>query len=182
MIDAAANELLLPRDGIVGKYGLSASKYFLEFDLSIDGDMTFYVSPSATFANEPLPSITRSGADLVLETYTVGDTAAKPGGGFQGQHISAQRIHVVLFLDTSPELLGMKVIAGGQTFWSGFTVLSRPPQDLQLVGASLPANATGTALVHVGPVSGCEVRFQNPCTMWLKPGFCPVDGASAPPF
>lgn len=179
-VDTAANELLLPPGGAVEDNALAADRYFLEFDLSIEGDMTFYVSPSATYANEPLPSITRSGSDLVLGTYAVGDTTTKPGGGFQCQHIPAQRVHVVLFLDPAPEMLGMEVIAGGQTFWSGFTVLSHPPQDLKLVGANLPATA-GTARVHVGPISGCNVNFQNPCRM-LEPGFCAVDGGSAPPF
>ena len=44
---------------------------------------------------------------------------------------------------------------------------------------SMPGSASAPGSTRVGPISGCEVRLQNPCTMWSKPGFCPVDGGSA---
>ncbi|HTA17821.1 MAG TPA: hypothetical protein VK989_00930 [Polyangia bacterium] len=179
VVDTTANELLLPFGSAVENPAVSASNYFLEFDLSIDGDLTFVMVPGFSFSNEPLPSIARSGPDLVLTTFTAGETTTKPGGGFQGQHIPAQKVHVILFADAYPEMLGMEVIAAGQTFWSGFTVLSRPPEDLKLISVNLPAEAGSTAHIHVGPMSGCEVAFRNPCTT-QSPGFC--DGGAAPPF
>jgi hypothetical protein len=75
----------------------------------------------------------------------------------------------------------MKVAAGGQTFWSGYTVLSSPPMILKLASAALPSEAGTMARIHVGPMSGCEVAFKDNCTAFHA-GFCPVDGGSAPPF
>ena len=153
MVDTAANELLLPFDSGVFDDVVSATNYFLEFDLSIDGNLTFFVSPYATFGSEKLPSISRVGSDLVLAAITPGATATQVGGGFQGQHIPAQRVHVVLFAEPYTEALGMKVVAGAETFWSGFTIVERPPQDLKLVAASLPAEAGTTARIHIRPVT-----------------------------
>jgi hypothetical protein len=179
--DTAANELLLPFDSGVEDVALDASNYYLEFDLSIDGDLTFFASPGAIFNDEPMPAITRSGSELVFSTLTTGATKTVPAGGFQGQRIPAQKVHVVLFGEAYPERLGLEVIAGGQTFWSGFTVLSSPPEVLNLVAANLPAEAGTTARIHIGPISGCQIPFFDPCKR-LDSGFCPVDGGAGPPF
>ncbi|HEX4406418.1 MAG TPA: hypothetical protein VH560_16380 [Polyangia bacterium] len=180
-VDTTANELLLPYNSSLDDIALSDVNYALEFDLSIDGNLTFFAGPPSTQSDPPLPSITRSGSDLVLSTLTIGASATQPAGGFQGQHIPAQTVHVTIFVDTDFELFGMKVVAGSQTFWSGFTVTNRPPMTVRVAAAALPGEAGTNAHIHVGPMFGCEVPFKSDCESFTS-GFCPVDGGSTPPF
>jgi hypothetical protein len=174
-IDTARDELLLPFDS--QEFGTtSAVQYVLEFDLEIDGDLTFAVRESTAW-QVPVPSITRSGGELILSSLTGDQTA--PGGFFTGQRIPAERVHVTLFGFPYHHLLGMKVDSSHGSFWSGFAALQTPPQELFLMGADLSAERGTAARVHVGPMSGCERSFDDGvCLTTRSPGFCPTVIAS----
>jgi hypothetical protein len=163
-VDTTAVELLLPRDSQVTNL-VSPQSYVLEFDVTIDGDLTFFVDTDPpNFTNfRRLPSITRAGSQLVFSTAFSGATAIAPGGGFTGQRVPAQKVHVTLWADPGGHHLGMKVDAAGQSFWSGFANLDHPPQNLRLVGANLVAEQGTTARVHVGQMTGCERVFKDDC-------------------
>jgi hypothetical protein len=181
-VDTTAGEALLPRDSRVWTL-VSPSDFVLEFDVTIDGDLTFFVDTYGP-NHGPLPSITRAGSQLVFSTAFSGATAIAPGGGFTGQRVPAQKVHVTLWGETGGHRLGMKVDAAGQTFWSGFANLDHPTQYLMLVGANLAAEQGTTAHVHVGQMTGCERVFKDDCledpTHLLA--FCPTAGPSAPPL
>ncbi len=179
VIDTARDELLLPFDSQEFAIAVSASKYVLEFDLEIDGNLTFAVREFRD-KDEFVPSITRSGGELILASVTPeGKTA--PGGGFTGQRIPAERVHVTLFGDPYAHLLGMEVDSSHGSFWSGFAALVTPPQSLVLFGEDLSAERGTAARVHVGPMSGCDRPFNDDaCKATPSPGFCPA--ITAPPL
>jgi hypothetical protein len=182
-VDTTAVELLLPRDSQVWNL-VSPQSFVLEFDVTIDGDLTFFVDTDPPNLRS-LPSITRAGSQFVFSTAFSGATAVAPGGGFTGQRVPAQKVHVTVWGDPGGHL-GMKVDAAGQSFWSGFASLDHPTQSLRLVGANLAAEQGTTARVHVGQMTGCERVFKVDCLADGDPthkfAFCPTAGPSAPPL
>lgn len=185
VIDTGADELLLPFGSQEYQYIVSDSQYVMEFDLTIDGDLTFLAHESGgddPIYKDVIPSITRSGSELVLASVTAGATSTAPGGGFTGQRFPAERVHVTLFVDPYGHYIGMKVDSSHGSFWSGFSNVNFVPHDLLLVGANLAAEQGTTARVHVGPLSACNRAFTVPCPPSSKIGFCTVAGVDMPPL
>jgi hypothetical protein len=180
-VDATADELRLPFDSAELNTYVSSSQFVLEFDLALDGDLTFLVREQGDI-NDIVPSITRSGGELVLASVTSGAMSAAPGGGFTGQRFPAERVHVTLFVEPYQHLIGMKVDSSRGSFWSGFSNVSTVPQSLVFVGAGLTSEKGTTARAHVGAISGCERGFQDRCLSLNQHGFCAVDGVDTPPL
>ncbi|HVU52577.1 MAG TPA: hypothetical protein VHL80_17980 [Polyangia bacterium] len=181
-VDAAADELLLPWDSKVYDVTVSPSATVLDFDVSIEGNLTFLVQGVPDDQAEPVPSITRAGDEMILASAQYGGAAIAPGGFFTGQRFPAQRVHVTLFLDPYAHHLGMKVDTMTQSFFSGFTKVAINPQSLTLVGDNLESERNADSRVHVGPITGCDRPFNDLCVPDVL-GFCSPDGGpDAPPL
>jgi hypothetical protein len=161
---------------------LAASAFVVDFDVALEGDVTFFpAAPGEEIGG--LPSITRSGADLVLGNWTYGaDPVLVAGGFFSGQHLAAKALHLTVFVEADASRLAMRVEAGGASFWSGFTTTSPAPHGLVLATEPGPATNAGSSSVRVGAILGCERPITDDCTTAPIIGFCREPAGSTPPF
>jgi hypothetical protein len=181
-VDTTANELLLPWDSKVSNPDTLSGAAVLEFDVSIEGNLTFFVQGVANDQQEPVPSLTRSGDELILASARYDGPAPAPGGFFTGQRFPAQRVHVTLFVDPSQHHIGMQVDTPTQSFFSGFSKVEIIPVEVTLVGDDLESERSTSSRIHVGPITGCDRGFNDKCVP-DELGFClPDGGPDAPPL
>jgi hypothetical protein len=116
----------------------AASSFVVDFFVTLEGDVTFFPAAPDEMTGG-LPSITRSGSELILGTWTYGaDPELVAGRLFSGQRLPVDQVHVTVFVEADGSRLAMRVESGGASFWSGYTTTSPAPHGL-LLAAEAPS-------------------------------------------